>query len=135
MAIERFLPLRRFLRRPTPTPDEDFRSYLVRLGEANGYTDEATLGQFVNLVKRELGAAGGVERFASLIGLNAHELCELIGRTRVTSDGTNRPGQFARACFYRERYKAFCPACINETGVFKAVWNFRAVVICENYRL
>ncbi|HEX7908271.1 MAG TPA: TniQ family protein [Paraburkholderia sp.] len=135
MAIDPRPPSRRFLRRPAPASDEDFRGYVIRLGTANGYTDDATLARFRNVVKRELDAPGGVQRFASSIGVDARELSELIGRTHVTSEGTNRPGQFARACFYRDSYNAFCPACISETGVFKAVWNFRAVVVCEDHRL
>lgn len=135
MAIDPRPSSSRFLRRPAPAPDEDFRGYVLRLGTANGYTDEATLRQFRNVVKRELNTPGGVQRFARSIGVDVRETGELISRTHVTGDGANRPGQFARVCFYRGSYKAFCPVCISETGVFKAVWNFRAVVVCENHRL
>ncbi|MFM0258055.1 TniQ family protein [Paraburkholderia sediminicola] len=135
LAIDRHSPLRRFLRLPEPAPDEDFRGYVQRLGTANGYTDETALWRFRNAVKRELNAVGGFRRFAGSIGADENDLSELIGRTQVTSKGTNRADRFARVCFYRDRRKAFCPACISETGIFKAVWNFRAVVVCENHRL
>lgn len=135
MDIDRRPPSRRFLRLPAPAPDEDFRGYIQRLGTANGYTDETALWRFRNAVKRELNAVGGVRRFAGFIGVDENDLSELIGRTQVTSKGTNRADRFARVCFYRDRRKAFCPVCISETGIFKAVWNFRAVVVCENHRL
>lgn len=126
---------RRFVFRPRPAHDEHVLSYLLRLGELNGYVGQDALGRFARSVKRHLQRKEQMEVIAQLAGVGEHVLIELLHRHRHIPNVHSRLSCFAIRSFFREPYIAYCPACIRERGLFRAIWNFRAVAICEIHGL
>ncbi len=131
MATRAELHGRYFVFRPRPAHDEHVLSYLLRLGEMNGYTGRDTLGRFTRSITRHLQKKGQIEVIAQLAGLGEHDLLELLHRHRRIPNVHARLSGFVINSFFREPYTAYCPACIRERGIFRAIWNFRAVAICE----
>ena len=125
----------RFLVRPKPEDDEHPLSFLIRLGEANGYTGRDALYAFLARSKRCLQSRSGLENLAHLADLEVHELENVVRRAQWIPGNVQRLSQFVRRCFFRNPHIAFCPVCLRERGSFRAVWNFRAVAACEVHGL
>ncbi|WP_373688626.1 TniQ family protein [Burkholderia pseudomallei] len=126
---------RRFIFRPRPANDEHVLSYLLRLGEMNGYTGRAALPRFTRSMKLRLLKRDQIAAVARLVGLNEKVLLELLHRHRHVPDAHSRPSYFAIRCFFREPHTSYCPQCVRERGIFRAIWNFRAVTVCEQHGL
>lgn len=122
---------RRFICRPRPADDEHVLSYLLRLGLMNGYTGQPAIGQFVRSIKGSLCKADEVAAVARLVDLDICALHELLDRHRHIPGVRARSLYWATHYFFREPYTAYCPACIGERGLFRAIWNFRAIAACE----
>lgn len=135
MATRAELVGRRFVFRPRPANDEHVLSYLLRLGEMNGYTGQPALARFTRSVKLRLQKRDQIAAVARLVGLEEKVLLELRYRHRHVPNARSRPSHFAIRCFYREPYTAYCPQCVRERGIFRAIWNFRAVAVCEQHGL
>ena len=124
-----------FIFRPPPARDEHLLSYLQRLGHSNGYLGRGMLAKFVRAVKAQLQTQNGRREFARYAGIEESTVDELRLRHQFIPGVSERPDQFARRCFFREPYSVYCSACVRERGVFRAIWNFRAVTICEVHGL
>ncbi|MBN3534237.1 TniQ family protein [Burkholderia cenocepacia] len=110
-------------------------SYLLRLGEMNGYTGRAALPRFTRSMKLRLLKRDQIAAVAQLVGLDEKVLLELLHRHRHVRDAHSRPSYFAIRCFFREPHISYCPKCVRERGIFRAIWNFRAVTVCEQHGL
>ncbi|RKT25622.1 TniQ protein [Paraburkholderia sp. RAU2J] len=122
---------RRFICRPRPARDEHVLSYLLRLGVMNGYSGHPALGRFVRSIQASLCRADEVATVAQLVDLDVCILHELLGRHRRVPGVRTSSLYWATHYFFRDPYIAYCPACIGERGLFRAIWNFRAIAICE----
>jgi hypothetical protein len=131
LAAHAPLTRRRFICRPRPAHDEHILSYLLRLGVMNGYTGQAALGRFVRSIQASLCKADEVATVARLVDLDVGILHELLDRHRRVPGVRTSSLYWATHYFFREPYIAYCPACIGERGLFRAIWNFRAIAICE----
>jgi hypothetical protein len=87
------------------------------------------------MMMRKTPRQGGLEEIAGYTGIEVHELAEMLGRPRRIPGSADGLGQFARRCFFRDNYTVFCPACVRERGLFRSIWNFRAVAACEVHAL
>lgn len=101
----------------------------------NGYTGRAALARFTRSIKLRLEKRDQIAPIARLVGLEEKVLFELIHRHRRVPNAHSRPSHFAIRCFHREPYTAYCPQCVRERGIFRAIWNFRAVTVCEQHGL
>ncbi|XHO63602.1 hypothetical protein BCC1697_000013 [Burkholderia gladioli] len=72
---------------------------------------------------------------AQLVELDEKMLLKLLHRDRHVPNAHSRPSYFAIRCFFREPHTSYCPQCIRERGIFRAIWNFRAVTVCEQHGL
>lgn len=122
---------RRFICRPRPADDEHVLSYLLRLGLMNGFTGQPAIGQFVRSIKGSLCKADEEAAVARLVDLDVSLLHELLDRRRRIPSVYARSLFWATHYFFREPYIAYCPACVAERGLFRAIWNFRAITACE----
>lgn len=129
------VPSLRFIFKPPPAHDEHLLSYLQRLGQLNGYLGRGMLVKFVRAVKAQLQTQDGREKFARYAAIDESTLDELRLRHQCIPGAIERPDQFARRCFFREPYSVYCPACVRERRIFRAIWNFRAVTVCEAHGL
>ncbi|NIF81036.1 hypothetical protein F3J20_27265 [Paraburkholderia sp. Cy-641] len=110
-------------------------SFLLRLGEANGYIDRTAICGFAKSLLRSMQSQNGLETVAYSIDLDPGELQEMLDRPQLIPDTAERPGRFARRYFFRNQYSVFCPICVRERGFFRSIWNFRAVAACEIHGL
>lgn len=129
------MPSARFIFRPPPAHDEHLLSYLLRLGQSNGYLGRGMLAKFGRAVKAQLQTENGRKEFARYAAIEESTVDELRLRHQFIPGAIERPDQFARRCFFREPYSVYCSACVRERGLFRAIWNFRAVTICEVHGL
>ncbi|WP_408399282.1 TniQ family protein [Paraburkholderia aspalathi] len=135
MATRASLPQGRFLVRPRPGSDEHPVSFLLRLGEANGYIGRTAICGFVKSLVRSMQSESGLESVAYSADLDPYQLKEMLYRPQRIPDVAERPGRFARRYFFRDRYSVFCPTCVRERRFFRSIWNFRAVAACETHGL
>ncbi|MFP3610753.1 TniQ family protein [Paraburkholderia sp. SIMBA_050] len=131
LAAHTDLAGRRFIWRPRPAHDEHVLSYLLRLGMMNGYSGQATLHRFTRMIKASLHNADKIAAVARLVDLDVALLQELLNRHRNVPGVHPRIHYRAISNFFREPLVAYCPACIRERGIFRAIWNIRAVTVCE----
>ncbi|QHE90388.1 hypothetical protein PI93_000070 [Pandoraea fibrosis] len=126
---------RRFVRRPRPADDEHVLSYFMRLGEANGFTGRKALGSLVRYLTAALERPS--ERAAVSCALDVDEsvMREISLRHQRVHGFAGHAKGYARRNFFRDPHVAYCPACVRERGLFRALWNFRALAVCESHGL
>ncbi|MGC7405387.1 TniQ family protein [Pandoraea pneumonica] len=124
-----------FVRRPRPAHDEHVLSYLLRLGEANGFAGRAELGGFVRYLTAVLERPSELAALARALDVDESVVRQISLRHRCISGFAGRAMGYARRNFFRDPHVAYCPVCVREHGRFKALWNFRAVAVCESHGL
>lgn len=126
----------RLLVRPHPSQDESLSNYCLRVSESNGYSTPAMMLTMAGVASRVHVGIKDTEKVAALVDVDAH-LLRAMAYVRKDEDkhGTWWRGNHTfRPCEVTPRFTRICPACIQELGHARAVWDIRLVVACPKHQ-
>jgi hypothetical protein len=128
------------VRTPAPKADESLFGYLVRLTEANGYKDYATL---LRLAGASTGTINAVthslqfEGIAGLVGRAPPELEQIAYRTASPRGPRFKLLNHDLGRFHHRLLRlspaAYCPICLKDSGYVSAFWDLQVAVACPRH--
>ena len=127
-------PKAKILCRPKPFHGEGLLGYLARVSEANGYDSLFWLLEFSGctpwLATRQQETLG----LATMLGLLPQQISNRCYWPAATVPMTH---QFMRSYVSRHMINLskprVCPACLDETGFRKCIWDFSLVACCSEH--
>src|SRR5712692_8365890 len=134
----------RLLLRPKPDKGESFIGYLVRLTELNGYETPSWILSLSGIDYMELQwkftfIFSHSDRLKKLAELTENTLPALLSllyspssetKRRGIEDEYNFYGAFLNRSIVRPHCPKVCPACLNESGYARSVWDCSLVTAC-----
>lgn len=122
----------RLVVRPVPRQGESLLGFLLRAADANCYSGLAKLLRLANLPRTFVTRPCELRDLASLFGeaISPSQLEELSYWPVVPSDGVKFAGTTVSSVDINFIHPKVCPACLEEGGVARQVWDLRVVTTC-----
>ncbi|MEQ1661876.1 MAG: TniQ family protein [Thiobacillus sp.] len=122
--------------RPRPSQEESLSNYCLRVSESNGYYTPAMMLTMAGVSPRVHVGINEADKVATLVDVDPALLKSMAYvRQEDQKQGTwQRGGHQYRPCEITPRFTRICPACIQELGHARAVWDIRLVVACPKHQ-
>jgi hypothetical protein len=122
--------------RPRPVQEESLSNYCLRVSESNGYFTPAMMLTMAGVASRNHVGINESDKVAKLVDVDPSLLRSMAYmRKEDEKQGTWRRGEHQyRPCEVTPRFTRICPACIQELGYARAIWDVRLVVACPKHQ-
>jgi len=122
--------------RPRPMQEESLSNYCLRVSESNGYPTPAMMLTMAGVAPRVHVGINEADKVAALVDVDPSLLKSMAYmRKEDEKHGTWRRGALQyRPCEVTPRFTRICPACIQELGYARAIWDIRLVVACPKHQ-
>lgn len=131
-------------RTPTPYPDENFRGYMIRLTEDNGYDNPSTVYSLAGITIRHYEETpafckkcNDLKQLSDITGIDETVFKNMMPKQAESTSGMNTGdksfsiyGQLMPDQMIRRGHVRICPDCLKETGYIKGIWSVAAVTVC-----